>query len=48
MERWDEGAVDAIGFVDDQRCGPYAGVPVAFQRFDQAQKAVFELKLNAG
>jgi hypothetical protein len=34
-------AVDAVGFADDQCFGPGTRIPFSFQRFDQAQKAVF-------
>jgi|SRR5271165_347207 len=36
--------VDAIRFVDDQCFGPRTGIAFSFQRFDQAQKAVFEFE----
>jgi hypothetical protein len=36
--------VDRIRFVDDQRFSPRTGFPFVFQSFDQAQKAVLELK----
>jgi hypothetical protein len=36
--------VDAVGFADDQCFGPGSGIAFSFQRFDQAQKAVFEFE----
>ena len=36
--------VDAVGFADDQGFGPGSGIAFSFQRFDQAQKAVFEFE----
>src|SRR5271166_3922366 len=39
--------VDAIRFVDDQCFGPRTGIAFSFQRFDQAQKAVFEFECLA-
>jgi hypothetical protein len=36
--------VDAVGFADDQCFGPRTRIAFSFQRFDQAQKAVFEFE----